>query len=66
MGVNHALELLEMLESMAYAILVGLRVGKINEIPKEEIDKLDEIMRERNLPIPGAPGIVKHLRDIFF
>lgn len=65
-GVNHALELLEMLESMAYAILVGLRVGKINEIPKEEIDKLDEIMRERNLPIPGAPGVIKHLRDFFF
>ncbi len=61
--MNHALELLEMLEWMAYAVLVGLRIGRINEIPKEEIDKLDEIMREWNLPVPGAPGAVKHLRD---
>ena len=54
-----------MLETMAYAIMMGLIVGKINEIPKGEIDKLDEIMRKRNLPIPGAPGVVKRLRDIF-
>lgn len=64
-GVWRAFELLEMAESIAFSAWVGLTSGKINNIPDAELDKIEKLMVSRNLPIPGVPGAVNRLRDLF-
>ena len=64
-GVLRALELLEMVESMAYSVFVAAGLGNINEIPADEVVKLEKTIQTRTLPMPGKPGAVKSLKDIF-
>ena len=65
-GVSRALELLEMLECMAYSVFVAAAAGNINEIEAHEVDNLENTMRIRELPMPGRPGCVKCLREVYF
>ena len=64
-GVWRALELLEMLENMAYSAFVAASLGKVNSIPLDEVDKLERTIRTRGLPMPGAPGVIKKLSDAY-
>jgi L-fuculose-phosphate aldolase len=64
-GVWRALELLEMLENMAYSAFVAASMGKVNQIPLDEVDKLERTIRTRNLPMPGKPGVIKKLSDAY-
>lgn len=64
-GVSRAVELLEMLENMAYSVFVAASMGKVNEISMDEVDKLERTIKTRNLPMPGKPGSVKRLRDAY-
>jgi L-fuculose-phosphate aldolase len=64
-GIGRALELLEMLETMAFSAWVAMSIGKVGEIPGAEIDKLEKIMRTRNLPMPGAPDSQLSLRQLY-
>lgn len=59
------LELLEMLESMAYSVFIAASLGKVNLVPPQEIDNLENTMKTRKLPMPGLPGRVRRLRDAF-
>ena len=65
-GVERALELLEMLEAMAYSVFVASLLGKVNEIPAHEVENLENTLRTREIPIPGKPGYVKRLIDFYF
>ena len=65
-GAGRALELLEMLEAMAYSVFVGSVIGKVNEIPAEEVGNLEKTMKTRNLAMPGKPGVVKNLTDMYY
>lgn len=65
-GAGRALELLEMLEAMAYSVFVASIVGKVNEISTEEVANLEKTIKIRNLRLPGKPGIVKGLSDVYF
>lgn len=53
-GIERALELLEMLETIAFSAWVAMSVGKPKTIPAAELDALERIMRTRNLTMPGA------------
>lgn len=64
-GPWRALELLEMLEKMAHSVQVAAAFGKINTIPLTEVKKLEYTIRTRQLPIPGAPGIIKDLAEAY-
>ena len=65
-GVGRAMELLEMLESMAYSVFVANSIGKANTIPQRELYKLERTMKTRGLRMPGKLGVVKRLKDIYY
>lgn len=64
-GIGRALELLEMMEAAAQSILVAVQLCGAKEIAKNEIQNLDRVIKIRSLPMPGLPGKVKTLLDIY-
>ncbi len=65
-GVFRTLEMLEMLETTAYSLFVALMTGKAEEIPEQGVKDLEKTMRTRNLALPGKPGFVKGLKELYF
>jgi len=64
-GVERALDLLEMVEAMAISIQTALTIGYLNEISKESVNDLGNIIIKRNLKVPGDPRYVKKLEDLY-
>jgi L-fuculose-phosphate aldolase len=64
-GVWRAIEFLEMMEAAAKSILVAKMLGNPKPIPPEDVKNLENVIRIRNMPMPGLPGVVKSLNDIF-
>lgn len=57
----------ELLEMSAYSILKVLAAGqKLKELSREAIRGLDNVMKERNCPMFGAPGVNKSLVDLYY
>jgi L-fuculose-phosphate aldolase len=65
-GVGRTLDLLELAEAQAISVRTGLAVGKINEIPRDEVKNLENTIRIRNIPRVGDPRKIKSLIDIYF
>ncbi|MCK5128634.1 MAG: class II aldolase/adducin family protein [Clostridiales bacterium] len=65
-GIGRTLELLEMLEALAQSVVVALACGKVEEIPKDEVKKLENTIISRGLPLPGLPGYNKSLCTLYF
>ena len=66
-GVWRGTELLEMVENTAISIITAKTMGKVNELSKEDVKNLDNVMKTRNLPLPGGPkGENNSLVDLFF
>jgi L-fuculose-phosphate aldolase len=65
-GLARALELLEMLECMAQSVLAAESLGGARELSPEDVGDLERTMETRSLPLPGRPGVVKRLRDLFY
>lgn len=64
---RRTLGLLQMLEGMADSIRTAMMIdGKVNEIPREEVAKLEKVMIKRGLPFPGDPKAVSSLISSFF
>ena len=64
---HRALGILEMAEAMADSVRTAMLTGgKINEISKEEVARLEGVLRKRGLPFPGAPGTVQSLIPLYF
>jgi L-fuculose-phosphate aldolase len=64
-GIGRALELLEMMEAAAQSVLVAVQLGAAQELSREEIKNLDEVIKIRGLHMPGLPGKVSSLLDIY-
>jgi len=64
-GVWRALEFLEMMESAAQSILTAMALGNLKAIPAEDVERLENVIRVRNMPMPGLPGAVSSLKEIF-
>jgi L-fuculose-phosphate aldolase len=64
-GIGRTVEFLEMLETAAQSAVTAATLGKIVEIPEEGLRKLENVMKTRNLPIPGLPGVNKSLVDLY-
>ncbi len=56
----------EELESTCNSVILALQAGGIKEIDREGVRRLSNVMRTRSLPLPGAPGVVKSLEDLYF
>ena len=57
----------ELLEMTSVTLVNALSTGvEIKELPVEDIRDLENTMRNRELPMFGAPGVNKSLVDVFF
>ncbi len=65
-GAARTLELLEMLEATAYSLFVALSVGKVTEISEKGVRDLERTLRVRGLSLPGAPGVVNSLHELYY
>lgn len=64
-GVWRALEFLEMMEAAAMSILVAKALGNPKTIPMADVMNLERVIKTRELPMPGLPGTVNSLQDIY-
>ena len=56
----------EVLESTTQSIILALQAGGIKELDYEAVRRLGNVMRARNLPLFGAPGVNQTLEDMYF
>ena len=56
----------ELLEVSAQSVILALQAGGIKEIDREAVVSLGNVMRTRDLPLFGAPGVNQSLEDMYF
>jgi len=64
--IERTLLKVEMIESTAQSILMALSAGEINELNLEDVRRLENTMRTRNLPFCGGPGVNQSLEALYF
>lgn len=65
-GIKRCLEMMEMMEAQGKSMIVAKLMGSLNSFSREQVDELKEgVIKPRNLPMPGLPGAVERLSDIF-
>ena len=66
-GIDWVMMLTELLEMTATTLLSALATGaEIKEISKADVANLDNIVKTRDLPLFGAPGVNKGLVELFY
>ena len=66
-GVLHAIESLQVMESLAVSIVVGRIMGKhLKSLTREQSAGIDAVIQELNWPLPCAPGRYPNLVEMFF
>ena len=56
----------EVLEGTVDSILKAKTAGVLKELTKEAVTNLGNVMKARNLPLFGAPGVNESLEDLYF
>lgn len=56
----------ELLEMTAQSIFMALQAGGIKELDRQAVIGLGNVMKKRNLPLFGAPGVNKSLEELYF
>jgi L-fuculose-phosphate aldolase len=64
-GVWRALELTEMMESTGLSIIIARLLGNARSMPRDEVLKLENVIRIRELPLPGLKGAINSLGDAY-
>ena len=60
------IELIQIMESMAESIVAGKRMGgDLLELTNKDMDGLDEVIRQLEWKLPGAPGRYGSLKEAF-
>jgi len=66
-GIDYTMMNVELLEMSATSILQALAAGlELKELSREAIEGLDNVMKERNCPMFGAPGEYDSLVELYF
>ncbi len=66
-SIEYTMMNVELLEMSAYSILQVLAAGReLKELTREAIRGLDNVMKERNCPMFGAPGVYASLEELYF
>ena len=55
----------ELFESSVQSMLAAMAVGKLKELDKKAVVDLGGVIKERGLPLFGAPGVYNSLEEIF-
>lgn len=65
-NVERTRQLMDITECTAATIINALIIGKnIKPLSKEEVEILQNVIEERNLPLPGKPGVWKKLSECY-
>lgn len=64
-GVERALDFLEMMEAMGVSILVAQALGNLKTMTPEAVEGMANVLRIRNMVIPGDPRHIKSLLDLY-
>ena len=64
--ICRTLQLVDILEVSAIAILQALAIGKVKELTREDVQNLQNTMKTRNLPMIGLPGENVSMVDLYF
>ena len=64
-GIGRCFELLEMMETVAQSAAIAEMLGGAKLLSRKDVRGLTETMQTRNLRLPGAPGKVKKLEDLY-
>ena len=65
-GLSRCLEMIEMMEAQGKSMLAARLLGNLKPLNRQQIDELEtDVARVRGMPLPGLPGAVKRLSDIF-
>ena len=64
-GMERCLQQLDMMETTAKSIAIAEMLGGANPLGKKDVELLNQTLHTRNLPMPGAPGQVENLPDLF-
>jgi L-fuculose-phosphate aldolase len=66
-SIDYTMMNIDLLEMSAYSILKAMVTGrKLKELSREAIEGLDNVMKERNDPMFGAPGVYNSLVELYF
>ena len=66
-GIDYTMMNVELLEMSAYSILQALAAGReLRELTREAIEGLDNVMKQRDCPMFGAPGVYDSLVELYF
>lgn len=66
-GVLHAIESLQVMESLAESILVGRIMSKnLKTLTRKDTEGIDEVIRELGWALPGAPGRYHTITEMFY
>ena len=66
-GIDYTMMNVELLEMSAYSILQALATGReLKELSRAAIEGLDNVMKQRNCPMFGAPGEYQSLVELYF
>lgn len=66
-SIDYTMMNVELLEMSAYSILQALAAGqKLKELSRSAIRGLDNVMKQRNCPMFGAPGVYQSLEELYF
>ena len=55
-----------MTEAMAVSVQNAVALGKVCELTRQDVLNLDNTLKARGLPIPGAKGKNRSLVDLYF
>lgn len=64
-GMARCYELLEMMEITAQTVATAQMLGGAKPLDPHDLDGLSRTMRTRDIRLPGMPGKVKDLRDLY-
>ncbi len=56
----------ELLELSAQSILLAVTAGELHQLDRQAVQNLENVMKTRDLPLFGAPGVNKSLVDLYF
>ena len=66
-GVLHAIESLQVMESLAESIIVGRIMGpELKCLSRKDTEEIDEVIRELGWKLPGAPGRYGSITEMFY
>lgn len=58
--------MVQLLEMSAKSILLALGAGEVKPLSRQNVHRLSNVMKTRDLPLFGAPGVNESLEDLFY